>query len=306
MSIGKILLIILAVIIAVIVIAGVVVDQKFGIITTSPRVSHQTLVKPETRGIIAIDPLKAQELIAQIAKEVPPWVFPKVLPYEGALVLNVDQVLSDLNFTAFINDQRLGPIICEEINKQQIPPPLRDWIKDKMQVKERGVLVREGSTRLPRGMMTKIQEQWKDAKVAEPLKLNGNHLVEAAFDNRDGSAVAIIAGMIGQAGFFDPESTLEAGQMGMLAAIQALRLSIDTTPNDEVQIVLDIECDPSQPDMVSVMQMLVETGFSYVQPVAAMQSIQVEQNVALKDATVKATYTIKDYPALLKQAGVLK
>lgn len=314
MSIGKIVLIILAVLVAAVVVAGVVADQKFGIITTSPRVSHQTLVKPETRGIIAIDPMKAQDLVARFAEYIPAWILPrvlpveratllnKVLPFESAVLLNVDQVLSDLNFTAFINDQRLGPVICEEINKQELPTPLSDWMKEKMQVKERGVLVREGSTRMPRGMLTRIQEQWKDApKVTEPLKLNGGHLVEAAFDNRDGSAIAIIASLVGQAGFFDPEKSLEPGQMGLLAAFQAIRLSIDTMLGNEVKIVFTIECDPAQPEMVSVLQMAVETGFSYVQPVAAMQSIQIDGATTVNGNIIESVYTIKDYPAILKR-----
>ena len=303
MSIKKVLLVILLVIVIGVAIAAIIVDSKFAVLRWSPRVSYQTLVKPETRLQMVVDVPRAEKFIKQqLLKDarVPEWVLKRALPYEAALIITPDNVLGDMNVTLFINDQRLAPIIIEKANQIQLPKPLSEWFTEKMTMKERGMLTRKGAASMDRMLLSKLKTQWKNAAPpAEPLKIAGGHLVEVVLDNRDGGALAIICTMLAAQGLPAADFITE-GRMGVVASIASLRIQADIMPDKALKVHLELECGPEvEPSMAAVIAMGLDVGLGQVQPMAKAKGIDVQGKSTVSGKTVKGDYTIPDFEAIL-------
>lgn len=265
----RIVLIVLAVLLAGVVGVLLVMDSRFKVLLSSPRVSHETVVSPETtRGVLVIDVPLAKSLI-QRKFNVPGWALPMALPYEAAVVVDVDRFLGDVNMKVFINDKRLAPVICEFSKNLKLPVPFDSWFKEPMKQERRGVLLREGMTVCGRQMRATIEKQWKDAAVDGTLEIEGGHLLEAVLDNRDGAALAVASVLCDTQGI-NLNDGLDETALGFLAAISDYRLQADLVSENELAVRVLIECAPSaDPSMAGMLQALIEMG---------LMSEQVKQN----------------------------
>lgn len=302
MSKGKVLPIVLLVIVAALALAAIVADQKYAVIMSSPRVSHETLVKPQTRAILCVNPQLAKDVLAKLT-QVPAWVLPLALPNEAAFLIDVDYILSDMKLTAFINDKRLGPVIRDRVNGLQIPPPFNQWLKDAMQVKERGVLVKEGGTRVNRNLLNMIREQWEQVDGVQPPKIEGGHMLELAIQNEDGAGVAIAARIVSALKHVDVTEFMDQSLLGMIAAMDALHVAADATPENELKVRLTLDCNPKDPANIGVIQMLMEVGVGQLQPEMQKRNTTIEGKTEIKGNSVEGNYVIKNFDGLLAQMG---
>ncbi|MCX5769720.1 MAG: hypothetical protein NTZ09_05545 [Candidatus Hydrogenedentes bacterium] len=288
----RIILIVLAVLLAGVVGVLLVMDSRFKVLFSSPRVSHETVVSPETtRGVLVIDVPQAKSLI-QRKFNAPGWALPMALPYEAAVVVDVDRFLGDVNIKVFINDKRLAPVIREFAKNLKLPVPFDSWFKEPMRQERRGVLLLEGMTVCGREIRSVIEKQWKDAAIDAPLQIEGGHLLEGVLDNRDGAALAL-ASVLADVQNINLTEGLDETSLGFLAAISDYRLQADLVSDNELAVRVLIECAPSaDPSIVGMLQALIEMG---------LMSEQVKQNAErlgcsyTGSTTVEGNTVVADY-----------
>jgi hypothetical protein len=280
----RIILIVLAVLLAMLVGVLLVMDSRFKVLFSSPRVSHETVVSAETtRGLLVIDVPQAKSLI-QRKFNAPGWALPMALPYEAAVVVDVDRFLGDVGVKIFINDKRLAPVIREFAKNLKLPLPFDSWFKEPMRQERRGVLLLEGMTVCGRQMRATIEKQWKDAAVDGALKIEGGHLIEAVLDNRDGSALAV-ASVLCDAQNINLNDGLDETALGFLAAISNYRVQADLVSDNELAVRVLIECAPTaDPSMAGMLQAVIEMG---------LMSEQVKQNAEMLGCTYSGSTSLE-------------
>ncbi len=292
----KIALLILIVLVVVVVIAAFIVDSKYAVVWSSPRISHATLVKPESRAVVAINLPLARDFITKrfLANSgVPAWAVSMVLPYEAALVADVDPGFALIRMTMFINDKRLGPVICDQLNGARLAPPLSQWFLDKMAAAARGSLIRKGSAPVDAMVASKVRAQWRNAQVRDPLDIEGGHAIEAAIDNRDGSGVAIVAAAM-QGNPLVGQYLSTEGYLGVLANIGDVRIQGDLTPDNALQVHVIVHAASSaKPEDMPVLKMLLDLAVSQI------RGISIQGASKINGAAVEGDYTISNVDALL-------
>ena len=303
MSKKKIALIVVLVILAVIVIAVIVVDQKFAILFASPRVSYETLVRPETRAEIVLDVPKAQEIIKKkllAGVSVPDWVLPRVLPYQAALVANMDSDRGEIKLTLFINDQRLALVLVDQINRLRFPAPFDRWFKDKMAWKERGSMLRKGVAPMDPAFLAKLKEILKGKSgAAVPLKIEGGHLFEAVLDNRDGSAMAIIGTLASALGVPVTDYAWE-GYVGALTPLDTVRLQADLGNGKALVAHLALECAPdTEANSAQFLLLGLQMGLPQLQGDLSKKGITLKGNATVEKNVVKGDYTIPNFDQVI-------
>jgi len=299
----KIALIVVLVILAIIVIAVIVVDQKFAILFASPRVSYETLVRPETRAEIVLDVPKAQEIIKKkllAGVSVPDWVLPRVLPYQAALVANMDSDRGEIKLTLFINDQRLALVLVDQINRLRFPAPFDRWFKDKMVWKERGSMLRKGVAPMDPAFLAKLKEILKGKSgAAVPLKIEGGHLFEAVLDNRDGSAMAIIGTLASALGVPVTDYAWE-GYVGPLTPLDTVRLQADLGNDKALVAHLALECAPdTDPNEVQFLLLGLQMGLPYLQEPLSKKGIELTGKATVEKNVIKGNYTVPNFDEVI-------
>jgi len=300
--IKKIVLIVVLCLIAALVVAALVVDNKFGVIWGSPRVSHDTLVKPETRAVLSLDVPRAKDFIKrQFLKgiNVPDSVIPYALPYEAGVIISPDYVLGELKLTLFVNDRRLAPVILEKANGFKLPSPLDQWFPEKMIEKRSGLLERDGEAKMDKLFLAKLRTLWSKPAPTDTLKIEGGHTAELVLDNRDGSLLAMASAVAASRGF-DLSNVLTEGRMGVFTNIGSIRLQGDILPDDSVKILLTIECTPESDEaMAKVLGMGLEMGFNQLQMMAKMKGLSIAGKAIVEGKKVKGEYTLANVMSLI-------
>lgn len=301
--IKKIILVVVLCLVAAVVVAAIVAENKFGVVLGSPRISHDTLVKPETRAILALDVPRAKDFIKrQFLKgiNVPDSVMPFVLPYEAGLVVSPDYVLGEMNMSLFVNDRRLAPVILDQANKFKLPAPLDEWFKDKMVAKQRGLLRRDGSAPMDKLFLAKLKTLWNKPVSGEPLKIEGGHIAEVVLDNRDGSLLAMTSAVASFKGI-DIVNILTEGRLGVFTNIASVRLQSDIMPDDSLKLLLTIECTPESDEaMAKVLGMGLQMGFTQLQGLAKLKGLAIQGKSNVEGKKVTGEYSIADIVSLLK------
>ena len=302
MSKKQIALAVLLVILIVVLVAAIIVDSKFAAILSSPKISYESLVKPETRAEIVIDVPKLKDIIKRkLPANVPDWLLPRALPYEAALVANLDYVLNKMDLTLFINDQRLAPVLLDQINRLKLPAPLDRWFSEKMAWKERGKMIRKGEVPMDMSFLSRVKGIVKGkAGVGAPLRIEGGHLFEAALDNRDGSLLAMAGTIAAAATRADVTDPSIDGYLGMVAPLDAVRVQADLTDPKTLQVHIALECAPgTEAAQVQMLSMGLSMGLSYAQQPLAKAGITLTGKAVVKDNIVTGDYTVPNFDAVL-------
>jgi hypothetical protein len=298
----QIALVILLLVVIALVVAALVVDNKYAVLWASPRIPHDKFVKPETRAQLVLDIALAKDLIKrQFLKDapVPDWALPKALPYEAALVVDLDRVMGEMNVALFVNDQRLGPFILEKANQFKIPKPFDQWFPEKMVMKGRGELVKTGVGHVDQTLLAAVKNQWKNPAPTQPLKIEGGHLAEWLLDNRDGGAVAIIGAIAALEGA-NVTDAINPGRVGFLANIASVRLQADVTPDNALKLHLALECTPeTDQEQVQMIQFALEMGMPSARDALKKMGADVQGKSSVEGKVVTGDYTIPRFDALL-------
>ncbi len=262
---------IIAGVILLVVLAGVIVlkqvDKNYGVIWSSPRVSHEKLATNNTSFRFVIKPQLAKEHFVKLLGEdssVPAWSFGMVLPYETAMLAgsDADRNVADVMF--FCNDKRLGPKIVEALNNGNAVSGIRglDFSKDGFVIPERGVITLEGSAPLDSTTMNRAWDHWGYASRVSPLQIEGEHFAELVIDNRRGDAYVLLGSLAKV--FLDPRefALVEPALKGMIG-IAILRGHADFVGDDLIQIKFGVRCVTDSKEMSpQLLKLVVDAGTS--------------------------------------------
>lgn len=281
--------------------AALVADVNYRAVRPSPRISHETIAKPQTRALAVIDVPKTRGFIKQqLLKDVPlpGWVLPLALPHEAALIVDVDNAMSGMDLTLFVNDKRLGPVIRDKINGVQLPAPLNQWFTLPATLEARGKIIRKGGASLNHMLLARVNDQWADAVVSDRLRTKGGHMLEVVLDNRDGAAIAILGSIAAEQGVPLDEMTL--GRLGMVRDLASLRLQADLLSNDTAKLHLELACRPgAEPMMVQILGAAVEYGYGFAVSQAQLVGVKVSGGSQVKGTVIQGEYTISNLGRLL-------
>jgi hypothetical protein len=296
----QIALIVLLALVIAIVAAVVVVNNKYAIITASPKISYETLLTDQTRAELVIDIPKLQGLIqSKLPPNIPPSVLPRVLPYSAALTINPDYSADKMDMKLFINDQRLAPVLLEQINNAKLPDPIGKFFPSPMEIKEPGKMLRSGEAPLDKDVVAAVKEAVKNKKGPDTqLKIEGGHLAEVAIDNRDGSLISI-GGSFAKAMGAAVDDYINPGYFGMIAPLDNVRLQADID-GANLKIRLILECAPgTDPGQVNFLSMALDLGFPQLQASLNKNGIKVDGKCQTKDNVITGDYVISNYEKLL-------
>lgn len=296
----RVLIVVVLALVVLAAVAAFIVQSNYKALLPSPRVPHTTLVTPDTRALLVIDVPRAQNFIARnFLKDagVPPAVLPYGLPYEVALVGDMEYSANRMKMSILVNDQRLAPVIVDFANQAELPAPLSDWFADSvLKAEGPGKLVRTGTAPIDPLIVEKMGAFWTPGKVSAPLSVEGGHLFELVLDNRDGSALALIGSLI--PAFkkdMDLSSMLNEGRMGVIEPLAVARLQVDISDEDVVTAHLELECKPDADEsMATILMFALETGFYQVKPALDQMGVKLEGKTSLQGKTAVGDYTISN------------
>jgi hypothetical protein len=226
-----------------------VIESRYQILFASPEVSYETVVQPTTSIRLVVRPPLAKDLILKrFAKQAPPWLIERALPYEAAFLLSPDLEAGRIAVTLFVNDKRLGPVMATapaQINLARLAPPVT-WTGTVMERPRRGVLRLDGYAALPSLVLQTVQANWG---VVAPLThpgVEGGHLLEVAADNRDGSLFDLIATLDAN---HSPALGLPIADLARaLLPIAVVRVRGDLAEQDSLSFDFEATCRPQAED----------------------------------------------------------
>lgn len=286
---------------ALLVLIGVIVvmqaDRKYCLFQ-SPKFSHAPYVTPDTRVQIGLWPGNGREaLLAFLQAALPEkqrpssWLMKRFLPHEAVVLLAPSPPSQSIAVTAFINDQRLGPVIRDAVNEANPSRsvPVVQWLAEGMVVEKRGILTLRGDIPMDAHSTQLTQSNWPGAPAGAPLALEGGHAIEIALDNRDGGAFAVLSSLEllkGLDGENNPDFYVE-----LLVDVSWLRLFADFAGTNEAALRLHIECRPdAEPGAPDRLQFIIEMGL-----MAARKALEAKGAALVGASRVEGDAVVGDY-----------
>ena len=255
MSKKKIFVGVLLVFVIAVGVAVLIGEGKFAVLRSSPKISSDVLCKPETRAIVSFAPERVKPWILKLVQranpKVPEQLIDLTLPREIALVGDVDYAVSEMRLTAFVNEQRLGPVLRDESNKfiaskADMLGMLKQNLKDPTEWTEPGKLTRKAVWKLDRDLTSTLRWQWKSSpKVTSPLKLEGTHAVEIILDNRDGGGIVVLQKLSDVLTGSGADAFLGSSAQDLCAAFVSGRVTVDLGADNVLRGRLTVETTPT-------------------------------------------------------------
>ncbi|MEA3365457.1 MAG: hypothetical protein U9Q79_07435, partial [Candidatus Hydrogenedentes bacterium] len=207
-----------------------------------------------------------------------------------------------IGVTVFVNEQRLGPVIRDNVNSANISTsvPAVHWAPEGMVLEKRGVLTLHGETPIDPLTMQLTQETWSKDEVTEALPLVESHAAEMVLDNRDGGAFAILSalGLLqGGNGKNDPKSFV-----GMFANVWAIRIFADFPAPHDAKVIIRVECRPEvEEDIPGSLQFFLDMGISQAKKELQAKGVAVTGASRIEGKTIVGEYTISGLDKLVPQ-----
>jgi hypothetical protein len=178
----------------------------------------------------------------------PETVILMTVPREIALLSGSDYKDGKIAMTLFANERRLGPVFAKFINTSPVFEKVKliQWDEQHAFLPERGKLLLNGGLPIPDGLEEKVLEHWSHTAKGDPIDIQGDHLLEVAFDNRTGELATLglsIAKLQGQDWQQLLQNPLVMTAIPIIVAIQDIRLDADLVTDDEMSINLRIDGD---------------------------------------------------------------
>jgi hypothetical protein len=239
-------------------------NSMFGL-TEAPALSHENVASGNTVLRVVFKPDTLTSLLEQLIMPgatppllarlgyTPHTLLPMVLPRELAVLAAPDLAANKLNLTLFVNERRGGPAFLDAINKGSFTGgkkplesfPLIKWAPESASLTQRGDFEIKGEMAIPDTVEAAILKSWKPTPPVEPLRIEGNHHLEAVMDNRNGNILAFYAAFMAAQGQ-DWEAALKSGPAGPMVEgnlpdILDVRATADLIDFDDANINLRID-----------------------------------------------------------------
>lgn len=239
----------LAVLAVVVTVALVYVEVRYGAVRAGRPAPHARFVTDATRGRIVIRPLMARNLFDAwfpSDRKPPTWLLTRVLPHEVAFTFSPSIERGESEITFYVNEQRLGPVVADMVNRSSLMGEYdySRWNDGGLAMEHRGSVVAHGTFKIPDSVVAIAQRHWGVAQGLQPLDIDGNHFLEAVFDNRDGGAFMLMCAMYSYGLLGEPQVPLEEEYETFLH-IASIHVYADATAAGDVQLIVILESTPS-------------------------------------------------------------
>ena len=200
----------------------------------------------------------------------------------------------------FVNDKRLAPFIVKAVEKADIPAALSyiDWRSRTLVSRGRGFLHMDGVIPLLPQAEDIVRDKWGRAPLTMPLlELNGAHLLEAYFDNRDGATCAILISLLVAMGA-DPEPLVDPDFIDVMAAVSETYLFGDLTQNEDLALRLELKVNPNTPE--AYLEVFPDSFELFMHQILKVLDLDMEGAVRREGRDFVAEYTLTDPLSLAK------
>lgn len=287
----------------VVLIIAVILDRRFELLWAAPVISHDTLATPETRVKIVITPALLEDQLPQLLpqSQVPYWMIRMALPREIAILSDADVAGGAAGITFFVNDRRLGPFLRDAVNRSRLRaaiPGLR-WSPTEMTAEKRGRLTLSGSIPIESATRETVRAHWPRMLSLDALSLEGNHLLEAMFDNRDGGAFAILASLARPQ---TPTADLYADKniMALIAGASNLHITADLADAGAATVNLRLSTNPKANVIFALKLTLDATIQQLKESVRSTYGIGIEGVSTVEGDAIKGAYTVTNVDQLFQ------
>lgn len=302
----RIILGVLGFFLCVIAVAAFVVDAKYAVVWSGPRISHEQFCGADTRLRIVFKPHHALSDVTKLLipnREVSDWLAARVLPQEMALLVDRGTE-GGLPVRFFVNEKRLGPMIVQAMNQGNTPPsyPGLTWSPPQTIREKRGVLLKKGALEIKPELLSLVEKQWGVVLLPNPLRIEGDHLFEAVLDNRDGGGFAILMALLGPQG-------ADTGPLGpdklvpVVKDIANIRLFADQQSDTMLKIHLRVDGDPAA-DETKFETLLFFINFGYQSlrtNLSSAYGAELTGSVARKGLVIEGDYVLANYQRLFQR-----
>ena len=317
-------LIVCGVLLGVFLIAALVgfyyVNSRYGL-TRAPRITYSQVEGDHFPIRVEMQPLKAKDdflnLLEQSGAKVPSYALDRVLPQEVTILASINPTLPQMDLHVFVNEQSFGPVIQQMLNQnlKANPPSRVVWSTQGVQFPRRGVLTLDGNVPVPSSILDAMTMEWGSAHKRVPLKMDGNHFIEAVIDNRDGAAYTLVLLLTNQE---PPKANANQGNQGQnpAQAMQQAQLSFLTNslkqtesvhligepgPADVLDLTVTFTCTKESgragPETVKT---VLDTGLTQGAPVLeSVYGLNLAGESQIKGQTVVGTYKLSPFSKLL-------
>lgn len=231
---------------AVIVVPIVVfVDVRYGVLLPTLRAQPELATEYSAVQVV-VDPAKIQpllpDLLAPVAGPWPGWIIRRFTPYGAGGAALVDFDTQTIALNSYLNARRLAPFIAREAGKIDLSreaPRIR-WNGPAYEARP-GLLIADGAIRLDPDAEESFGYMWDQGMAPPPLTFEGDHFVEAVFDNRRGYAYLAFASFVRAYDINLAENQHEI-ELASLQFVREARFAMDFSPPDsfEIRFVLHI------------------------------------------------------------------
>jgi len=296
--VSKAIRIVLIVLVALLVLAIVgvfVANSRYEFLFDAPRVSHETLITPGTSMRLAVQPPLAKPLLLKmLGDQAPPgWIIDRVMPYEAAVIAAPDVHAKHFEVTLFLNARRASPYIMEMTKTLRIreKAPFLDWDGDGFTRVQPGVLAIKGTTAIDDGTAAAVTDHWGVVTIPTRPALEGSHLAELSVDNRDGSLFAMLM-LFANKGLI--ELPLRSEDLrDTLAPIATMHLAGDLAGDDDMTILLTVDCQPTAEEgEITAVSFALGGIIGELTKVAQTKGATLSGSKKLNGATISGVYTL--------------
>lgn len=282
--------------VVLVVLAVVVIEVKVGVLFAAPEASLDSVVKADTRAQLVLDPRLAKDFVTKLAlrnPSLPPWAIPYVLPYKLAVAVNPDPVLGKINLGFMINAPRFGGPLCKQINATPLNTPLLKWFAKPMEIKQRGLLVREGGSDIDAAVASEVKKVWEKSSDNTPCSVTGQHAAELLVDLRDGAALTALLSLIEQ--FPKAANTnyvLLVDKLQVLTHVTTLRMQADVDNAGTLTLHVEFACGPeTDENMRNVIRIILDMGVTQIKRQIEQSGIELQSKIETNEKSVTADFT---------------
>lgn len=307
---GCLLALIAAAILIVILLAALIyVESRYEAVFRAPRVTHEAYTTGNTAARLMLRPPLAQQNLLKLfvpGREVPDWVLAAAVPEEAAILLDPDLEEGMLGIRVFLNYVRFGPVLRQAINRQGVleTVPGVTWEPPEVVRRERGVLMVEGIAPIPEREARFIAQVWAGARAPEPLRIQGEHLLEAVIENGDGRGAAAVAGIVAADPGLKSSVDMDATLQGM-KDLKRIHAFADFQSDDVLAVTVVADAVPGA-DVEAVKQIKLFIDLAYIGLRLRLQEdyegVELVGNTKVEGQRVTGEYTLT---GVNKLAGAL-
>jgi len=286
------------------IIAVFIVNSRYEFLTDAPRVSHETLLTPNTSIRAAFQPPLAKPLVAKLLGDQAPsdWILDRVMPYEAAVMAAPDVIEKRFDVVLFLNARRLAPVILDYAKTFEIPrhAPFLEWDTEGFSRPRAGVLALTGTTDIDDETAQDVLANWGVVTIPARPVLEGGHLCEISIDNRDGSLYGVIMLMSAKSVIELPVSSDIIRDS--LLPVATLYLAGDMEGDDELKVRLVCECQPGvEEGEVTAVSFTLGGLIGELTKLVQSRGSDLEGSKRTEGTTITGEYTIAPFSNLLVQ-----